>query len=387
MAIDLVVQPVTTRRQRKQFLDLPWQLYQGDPNWIPPLRGNQAELVGYPASWLDRPKSHPFYRAADVQTFLAMRGGRPCGRIAAIANEAYNQCHDDPRGFFGFFESIDDQQVAHGLLDTAYQWVRDRGFEVMRGPFNPSMNYECGLLIEGFDTPPFFMMTYNRPYYGRLLESYGLRKAQDLYAFWGHAGMLASLDKKIDTIAAAARERFHIETRPLDKRQFLADVERFLDIYNSSSAGSWGFVPASKAEIRSIGASLKWLIVPELTTFAEVEGEPVGAVFGLLDYNSRIKAIGGRLFPLGFIKLLHNRRAIKRIRLLSTNVLPAYQRWGVALVMLSALRPKVVAWGVEEAEFSWVLESNTLSYRTLERGGAKRTKTYRIYDYSPARSL
>ncbi len=384
MASDLVVQPVTTRRQRKQFLELPWQIYAGDPNWIPPLRGNQAELVGYATNWFDQPKSHPFYQAADVQTFLALRDDRPCGRIAAIVNEAYNRANDDPRGFFGFFESIDDQQVANGLLDAAYQWVQERGFDVMRGPCNPSVNYEWGLLVEGFDTPPFFMMTYNPPYYSRLLEDYGLRKSQDMYAFWGHVDMLTSLDKKLAFISEAARERFHVDVRPLDKRRFRADVEIFLDIFNQSMTGSWGFVPISKEEGRVIAASLRRLIVPELTAFAEVDGKPVGAVFGLLDYNTRIKAIDGRLFPFGFIKLLSNRRAIKRMRLLSTNVLPAYQRWGVALVMLGALVPQALAWGIEEAEFSWVLESNTLSRGSLERGGAKRTKTYRIYDYSAA---
>ena len=275
MASDLVVQPVTTRRQRKQFLDLPWQLYEGDPNWIPPLRGNQAALLGYPTSWFDRPKSHPFYRTADIQTFLALRGDRPCGRIAAIVNETYNRWND-PRGFFGFFESTDDQQVANGLLDAAYQWVRERDFAIMRGPFNPSTNYECGLLVEGFETPPFFMMTYNRPYYGRLLENYGLCKSQDMYAYWGHADMLASLDKKLAFISEAARERFHIDVRPLDKGRFREDVEAFIDIFNQSSSGSWGFVPISKEETRVIAASLRRLIVPELTTFAEVEGKPVG---------------------------------------------------------------------------------------------------------------
>jgi GNAT superfamily N-acetyltransferase len=384
MASDLVVRPVTTRRQRQQFLKLAWQLHAEDPNWMPPLRSNQAELVGYPTSWFGQAKAHPFYRTADVQTFLAFRGDRPCGRIVAIVNEAYNQSNDQPRGFFGFFESIDDQQVANGLLDAAYQWVRQRGLDVMRGPFNPSMNYECGLLIEGFDTPPFFMMTYNPPYYGRLLEEYGLQKSQDMFAFWGHVDMLASLDQKLAFISNAARERFHIDVRPLDKKRFRADVNAFIDIYNQSNIGSWGFVPISPDESQVVAASLRRLIVPELTTFAEVDGKPVGAVFGLLDYNPRVKAIDGRLFPLGFVKLLGNRREIKRIRILSTNVLPAYQRWGVALVMLAALVPKAIAWGIEEAEFSWVLESNSLSRGSLERGGAKRTKTYRIYDYSAA---
>jgi GNAT superfamily N-acetyltransferase len=197
--------------------------------------------------------------------------------------------------------------------------------------------------------------------------------------------MLASLDEKLAFISQAAAERFQVHVRQIDKRHFRGDVELFLDIYNQSLVGTWGYVPLSRAEIREIAGSLRHLIVPELTVFAEVEGKAIGSAFGLLDYNPRIRQIDGRLFPFGFIKLVQNQRSIKRIRLVSTNVVPAYQRWGVALVMLSALAPRALAWGIEEAEFSWVLESNALSRGTLEKGGAKRTKTYRIYDFPPAK--
>jgi GNAT superfamily N-acetyltransferase len=154
----------------------------------------------------------------------------------------------------------------------------------------------------------------------------------------------------------------------------------FLDIYNQSLVGTWGYVPLSRGEVDHIGASLKHLIVPEMTSFAEVDGRPVGAVFGLLDYNPRIKQIDGRLYPFGFVRLLANRRRIKRVRLISTNVLPEYQRWGLGLVLVARLVPEALAWGIREAEFSWVLESNHLSYATLQRGGAVLAKTYRLYD-------
>ncbi len=160
----------------------------------------------------------------------------------------------------------------------------------------------------------------------------------------------------------------------------------FLNIYNDSLGGTWGFVPMSAAEVEHMSKSLKYLIVPEMTSVAEVDGRPVGAVFGLLDYNPRIKQIDGRLFPFGFLRLLWRRRQIRRVRLISTNVLPEYQRWGVGLVILSRLVPEVLKWGIEDAEFSWVLESNHLSFKTLQRGGAKLTKTYRIYDWPSAES-
>jgi GNAT superfamily N-acetyltransferase len=371
----LVVIPVTTLPQRKQFLELPWQIYRDDPNWIPPLRTYQREMVNY--------RRQAFYDDAEIQTFLALRDGEPCGRVAAILNHAHNRYHREQRGFFGFFESIDSHAVASSLLDAARAWLAERGIHAVRGPANPSLNYECGLLIDGFDSPPFFMMTYNPPYYPRLIEDYGFRKVQDMYAFWGHIDMLSSIDEKLSYVTDEAKRRFKITLRSLNKRHFRQDVERFLDVYNRSLVATWGFVPLSKNEIRQLAGTLRHLIVPELTYFAEVEGRTVGVVFGLLDYNPRIKQIDGRLLPLGFLRLLRNRREIKRIRVISTNVLPEYQRWGVGLVLLSGLVPSILNWGIEEAEFSWVLESNTLSYGSLKKGGAKVTKTYRIYDFEP----
>lgn len=368
----LVVEPVASRRQRKQFLEFPWRHYRGDPNWVPPLRQNQKELVGF--------ARHPFYDDAQAQAFLATRDGEVCGRVLALVNRAHNRRYDEKRGFFGFFEATDDRAVGDALFDAACRWLREQGMTDVRGPVNPSLNYECGLLVEGFDSPPTFMMTYNKPYYGALVEGYGFAKVQDLYAYWGHVDMLKSLDAKLAFVAREAAERFHIHVRPFNPRRFRQELDAFLHIYNESLVDTWGFVPLSKAEVKHMGAGLKHLIVPELAIIAEVDGRPVGSTFGLLNYNPRIKEMDGRLFPFGFLKLLRRRRELKRVRLLSTNVLPEYQRWGVGLVLVNALVPKVLEWGIEEGEFSWVLESNHLSRKTLERGGAILEKTFRIYD-------
>jgi len=372
---DLVIKPVTSRRLRKQFLELPWTLYRDDPCWIPPLRLNQKELVGY--------RHHPFYDDAEAQTFLAIQGGRPCGRILAILNHSYNRWQNEEQGFFGFFESVDDPQVASGLFDAARDWLSERNIHSLRGPVNPSLNYECGLLIDGFDTPPFFMMTYNHPYYQQLIEGYGFGKAQDLFAFWGHVDMLNSLDKKLAFMTDAAAERFDIRIRPMDKSRFRVEMELFLDVYNRSLGGTWGFAPLSRGEIRHMGAAMRHLIVPELALMAEVDGKAVGVVFALLDYNPLVKQIDGRLFPFGAIRLLRKRHELKRVRMISTNVVPEYQRWGIGLVLLKGLVPKIMDWGIQEAEFSWVLESNNLSRGSLKKGGAKLTKTYRIFDFPP----
>jgi GNAT superfamily N-acetyltransferase len=374
---NLVIQPVATRREKKQFLELPWQINRHDAQWVPPLRGNQAELVGY--------KHHPFYNDAEGQTFLALRDGKPVGRLMAILNHAHNRYYKENRGFFGFFESVDDQAVADGLFAAVRDWFATRGITQIRGPVNPSLNYECGLLIEGFDTAPFFLMTHNLPYYQRLIENVGYAKCEDLFAFLGKMTQLDKVDPKMKFIVEESTSRFNIKLRRFDRANFNRDVRIFLDIYNQALVGTWGFVPMSQAEVDHMAGVLKYLIVPEMTTIAEIDGQTIGAQFGLLDYNPRIKQIDGRLFPFGFARLLWNKRGIKRIRLVSTNVIPEYQKWGVGLLLGSRIVPDARAWGVEEAEFSWVLESNRLSFGTLKRAGAVVSKRYRIFDYIPTK--
>ena len=365
---------VSSRRDRKRFFNFPWRLYRNDPNWVPPLRLNQLELLNY--------RKHPFYLTAEIQTFYAWREGQVVGRIAAIIDHAHNKYYDERRGMFGFFESINESHVAESLFDAAIGWLRERGQTAIRGPANPSQNYEWGLLIDGFQQPPTFMMTYNPPYYADLIEEYGFVKAQDMFSFWGHVGMLEQLDRTLAFVSGEATRRFNVQVRPLDPKRFAQDVHSFLQIYNSALPGQWGFVPLSTEELKHIATGLKHLIVPNLTTFAEIDGKPIGAVFGLLDYNPLVKKINGRLFPLGFLRLLWGRKKLKRIRLVSTNVVPEYQRWGIGLVLLQRLVGDAIRWGIEEGEFSWVLESNHLSRKSLERGGAKRTHTFRIYDKS-----
>lgn len=369
----VVIKPAETSRERAAFLQLPWTINAAYPNWVPPLRLNQKELVNY--------IHHPFYDRNEIQTFVAWQNDQPVGRVAAITNRTHNETHNDQVGFFGFFECIDDIPAAHGLFDAARDWLKARGKNVIRGPMNPSLNYECGLLIDGFDTPPTFMMTHNPPYYQRLIESYGFAKVEDMAAFWGHTDMLSNVDPKLKLIREECERRFQVKLRRLDRKNFNRDVRMFLDIYNQSLVGTWGFAPLSDKEVDHMAASLKYLIVPEMTAIVEVDGKPVGSSFAMLDYNPRVKQIDGKLFPFGFLRLLTNKRAIKQIRVLSTNVLPEYQKWGLGLVVIAHLLPSVLEWGATSAEFSWVLESNHLSYKSLKRGGAKITKMYRIFDY------
>ena len=369
----LAVTPVSTRRQQRQFLEFPWSLYRDDPHWIPPLRCEQKELVGY--------RPHPFYEKNRAQTFLAYRGEEVCGRIAAILNRVHNEHRGEQRGFFGFFECVDDQEVAGALFDAVKEWFAQQGIHSLRGPTNPGMNYVWGLLIEGFDSPPTFLMPYNPPYYARLIEGCGLRKSQDLYAYWANIDMLPASTAKRGRLTQQIIEHFNVRVRGMDRAHFREDVEAFLSIYNRSMVNHWNFAPMSPGEVHHMAKGLRWLIVPEMARAAEIDGRLVGAVLCLPDFNPQIKRIDGRLSPCGLLRLLRSKRKIKKVRLVSANVVPEYQLMGLGLVLLRALVSPGVDLGFTEVEYSWVAESNMLSRGSLEKGGAKRIKTYRIYDW------
>ena len=371
----IVITPVKSWGDRRRFVNYPWELYRDDPNWIPPLRHNLKELVNY--------TRHAFYENAEVQTFLARRNGQVCGRIAAIVNHLHNKQYNEHRGFFGFFECVDDQQVANALFDAAAQWLHERGMNSIRGPANPSMNYECGLLIDGFDTPPTFMMTYNPPYYATLIETYGFKKGHDMVAYIGDRKQLPEVESRLGPLAEQAQRRCNALVRPIRPKHFREDVDIFVGLYNRSLVVNWGFVPLPETEMRSLAGSLQHLIIPELAVFAEVDGVTVGAIIGLPDYNPRVKEINGRLFPFGVFRLLSKKKDITRIRVLSINVVPEFQRWGLGLVLMRALAPKAMELGIQDAEFSWISEDNSLARMGLEKGGAQVYKTYRMYDYEP----
>jgi len=371
----LQIKEVHSRRERRQFLEFPWQLYRDDPNWICPLRRNQEELAGF--------RRHPFYDDAEAQTFLVTRRDRVCGRIAAVINHDHNRRYRERRGFFGFFESENDPAIAQALFAAVRGWLAARRIEHLRGPMNPSYNYEMGLLIDGFERPPTFMMTYNPPYYRELVEACGFYKAKDLYAYSADVSQVGSIEGKLPALVDEIVRQFDVSLRRLDTARFDDDVRTFLETYNAANTEQFGFVPLSRAEMEHMAAAMRHLVVPELTSVAEVDGRAVGTVLGMLDYNPRIKAIDGRLLPTGFVRLLWNRRAIKRARIIAAQVLPEYQRGGLAIAMMARMLPECLDYGLVEAEFSWVMEDNLLSRGTIERAGGTIAKIYRLYDDTP----
>lgn len=368
------VWPVQSRSDRKAFNRIQVELYAKDPFWIPPIWKNQNELVGF--------HNHPFYNDAIAKQFLVARGSEVVGRVVALVNHAHNRRYQEKRGFIGFFECRDDTEAAGQLLAEACRWLVAQGMTDVRGPTNPSLNYECGMLIDGFDSSPTFMITHNLPYYEKLWLDFGFKKVQDLFCYHVDVSYLETMDPKLLFVLDEVKRRFNVETRPLDFKKFAADVRLFLDIYNRSLEGTWGYVPMSPSEIRHQSLALRLLLIPQLTSLAYVDGKPAGAGFGLLDYNPLIKKIGGKLFPFGWWHLWRQRKHITRVRLISTNVLPEYQKWGLGLVTLERIMHESLAYGIQEGELSWVLESNSLSRGTIERGGAKRTKTHRLFDRS-----
>ena len=376
MTASYQVSRVNGSKDQSEFLNLAWRIYKDDPNWVPPLRLNIMELVGF--------RKHPFYDNATIENFLVRKAGLVVGRISAIVNHGHNQRFEEKRGFFGFFECLDDQQAANALFAAACKHLVSQGMTDVRGPCNPGLNYEVALLVDGFDTPPTFMMTYNPPYYEKLIVSCGFAKCEDCYAYEGVVAEIANLDPKLTFVVTELKRRFNVKVRRFNLKRFTEEVNLFLNIYNKSLVATWGFVPLSPAEVAHQAKGLRHLLVPELTTVIEVDGKPIGSGLALLDFNPVIKQINGRLFPFGFIKLMLSKRKLKRVRLMSTNVLPEFQRWGFGLLALERMLPDILKMGITHGEFSWVLESNHLSRSSLERGGVRRAKTYRFYDRSLA---
>jgi GNAT superfamily N-acetyltransferase len=362
--------PVDGKSALNEFVELQYTLYRNEPHFVPQPRMAVRDL-------LNRQK-HPFYNNADVELYLARQNGKTVGRIAGIYDRAHNRFHEENAGFFGFFESIDSQPVATALLDQARKFVTSKGATVMRGPVNPSTNYESGLLVDAFDSDPMVMMTYNPRYYPVLIEGAGLRKAKDLYAYTSHAQKIEM--KKIDRVADRALKTNGVTVRPINMKDFKGEVERVWEVYESAWARNWGYVPMSKEEFMLMGKDMKMIVKPELLLIGEKAGKTVGFALALPDVNQALKPAGGHLFPLGIFKILYYQRLVKSVRVLALGVVEEYRATGLAAGFYAALVRNARKLGFGECEMSWILEDNVLMNRSLELMGAKRYKTYRIYE-------
>lgn len=365
----VVVRPVKGAADLRRFIDLPYRLHRGDPSWVPRLRTEVKQAL--------LPEKNPFFQHAEARYFLAEMDSRVVGRIAAIHNRLHNEFHEDRVGFFGFFESVDDQRVADALFQAAAAWLEERGLEVMRGPASFSTNDECGLLVQGFEYPPTILSPYNPPYYVRLVERAGFEKAKDLFQY-----QLTDPDlpERLIRGARLIAERQKIRLRPLNLRDFRREVERVKELYNRAWEKNWGFVPMTDAEIDHLAAQLKPVVVPDLVVFAEREGETIGLAVALPDLNVALKTNPtGRLFP-GILKILWASRKITRIRVLLLGLLKEYRRTGADALMYKWIWEKGYALGYRWAEAGWVLEDNVAMNNALVRVGFRHYRTLRFYD-------
>ena len=362
--------PVSDGRGLDRFIAFPYDHYRDDPLWVPQLRRDVKTLLS--------PGKNPFFEHAEAQYWLAVRDGRVVGRIGAIKNDLHNREHNDRVGFYGFFESIDDQAVANALFDTAAAWLRQRGFDTMRGPMSPSTNDECGLLIANNGTPPSLMMPYNFAYYQGLHDRYGFTKAKDLLAYEGGGGDFAP--ERFLKLARRATERSGITLRTLDMKRFDAEVELLKELYNSAWEKNWGFVPLTNAEIDHLAKQLKPIVVPDLVIFAELQGRIVGFGCALPDFNlALLHNRSGRLFP-GILKVLWHARKISRSRVLLLGVVPEFRGRGVDAVLYERVWQNSAKHGMPRGEAGWILEDNALMNKAATQLGFRVSKTYRVYD-------
>jgi GNAT superfamily N-acetyltransferase len=365
------------RRDLKRFIDLPYRLHARDPLWVPPLRRDVKML-------LSRTKN-PFFEHAEAEYFVAEQDGEVVGRIAAISNRLHNETHQDKVGFFGFFESVDDQAVASALLDAAADWCRSRGHDVMRGPASFSVNDECGLLVDGFDKPPTLMMPHNPRYYISLLERAGFTKAKNLLVYQGGSEQAyVPVPDRLARGTELIRQRHGITVRPLNLKDFEGEVERIKRLYNSAWEKNWGFVPMTEHEIDHLAEQFKPVVVPEMVPMAEKDGNLIGFGLALPDLNVVFRRHrSGRLFPM-ILDLLWSLKTkkIRRARILLLGVLPEYQGKGIDAMLYHAIWTRSGERGIYWGEAGWILEDNPAMNAGLERMTFRVYKTYRLYDRS-----
>src|SRR5262245_3272344 len=378
----VAIEQVSTRRQRNEFVDFPQRLYAGDSNWCQPLKLETHAAIN--------PRKHPFFKHGTATHFLARRDGQVVGRISASDDPHYNAEHSEPGkpcnvGSFGMFECIDDPEVARALLNAAARWLRARGRTSIMGPIDYSTNYPCGLLVEGFDTPQRVMMNHNPPYYANLLESWGLAKAKDLYAWWfdGNNTALEDWVPRAQRIAV----RGGVKIRPIRFEDFNAEVHRCMQVYNETWEKMWGFVKMTPEEFHHMAVQLKQMAVPEMVLLAEVAAQPVGFCLTLPDFNEAIRPLNGRLTTWSLrIGLARLRRGLKKshsARMVALGVLPGYRKRGIAeLLILQTFLYGRKQLGYDGAELSWTLEDNEAINNTIQAVGGRRYKRFRIYERS-----
>ena len=367
------IKKVETAADKKKFIDFVHDLYKDDPNYVPELFIAQSDLMN--------PAKNPFFKHSKADLFIAERDGKVVGRIAAIRNNNYNEFTNSKVGFFGFFDVINHYEVAKKLFDTVTDWVKNEGLNAIIGPTNFSTNETCGLLVEGYDSPPMVMMTYNKAYYKEFLEKYGFGKQMDLVAYTFDP---MDMPEKLLRLAKGVEERLKrkgITIRKINMKNFANEVERVKEIYNAAWDKNWGFVPMTDDEFRHMGKDMKMILDQDFAYVAEQNGKMIGFSLTIPNVNEIFITIKrGRLFPTGLFKLLMNKSKIKSVRVITLGVLEEYRKLGIDVVFYAMNMETARNKKIKHAEASWILESNKEMNSPLLSINAKPYKKYRIFE-------
>lgn len=368
------IEKVSGSKALKQFIDFPHDLYAGDPNYVPELFMAQEALLNK--------KTSPFFLHSTADYFLARSAdGKILGRIAAINNQNYTRFSGEKTGFFGFFDVVEDYEVAKALLDTAAGWLGAQGLDRVIGPANFSTNETCGVLVENFEEPPFVMTTYNHPYYAHFLERYDFVKHTDLLSYELFPQNLSPKLQALGQHLEARLAQKGVRIRTIDMKHFDEEVDKFLPVYNASWDKNLGFVPMTEAEVRQMGKDLKMAIDPDFVYFAEKDGKTIGIALSIPNLNEIfIKIPRGRLFPTGLFKFLFGRKKIKTLRVVALGILPEYRRLGLDVCFYERTYQTAKRKGFQRGEASWILEDNDMMNRALLQIQGRVFRKHRLYE-------
>jgi hypothetical protein len=364
------IEPVMNKADLKAFVDLPWRLYQGDPNWIPPLKSEFTRLI--------RPGKHPFWEFARRELFLARRGAEVVGRIASIVDDNYNRHYSEKMAGWGFFECENDPETAMGLFMAAEKWARDQGMASIRGPLNPSVNYEIGLLIQRFDEPPVLGFTYNPAYYLELVRFCGYPKEKDLYNYRFDRSF--QFPKWLEEVGNSYIRKEEISFRMADKHRFEDEMMLINRIYNECWADNWGAVPMTREEILEVAKQILPFVDLDLIFFINFRDEPVGVNIVLPDVNPLLKRFDGKLGISALFKKYKYWSEINGLRGYILGIKEKYRQMGLPLATFTFFMNQITAkTQYQYLEVGWNLEDNSAINQLFEDAGAKPYRRFRIY--------
>lgn len=372
---DIKILEVNNNSSWKEFTMLPWEIYKNDPVWVPPLL---IELK----KQLSKTKN-PFFKEGTGNFWIAKYNEKTVGRIAAIINPQHNRHYKDKTGFFGYFESVENNIISRKLFNTASNWLHEHGKDRMCGPVNLTTSNECGLLVQGFGTPPVIQMTHNPPYYRELIDDYGFKKEIDLLAFQLTVENLLNNNKavrKLKQLNDIIVKKENVRFRSINLKDFPNELERVRLLFNDYMSENWGFVPIKREEFKFIGATLRQILVKDLTIFAEVDGQPVGFLIALPDFNEVLKKINGKLIPFGIFKYLYFKNKISGLRVILMGINKPFRKKGLEAVFYYHTLQEAVKRKYKKSELSWISEKNIPMVQAMINMNAELYKRYRIYE-------